>query len=219
MVRCSSGRSPTCSIGFGVFSVSGRRRLPYPPAMMTADSGARSSLTSRRSTRPSTVPVASTTTRLLTKLPRALSMAASTSAASADGPMVSGARFAISPQWRSRGAPARMARRMSPSLTTPRSDPASSAMISTPEPARSSCAMAAPIVVVGATRTPGSRSAAMGNIGLTPSWIRARPAGGARRRDSGRHWRRAASRSAMRERPPAPPRPRLPRAGSSSPRS
>ena len=59
IVRSSRGRSPTGSIGLGTFSVSGSRRLPKPPAMMTADSaGGLSTAMSRRSRKSASIALA-----------------------------------------------------------------------------------------------------------------------------------------------------------------
>ena len=56
MVRSSTGRSPTGSIGLGTLSVRGMSRLPKPPAMMTAESSDGSSTAMSRRSRKSDDP-------------------------------------------------------------------------------------------------------------------------------------------------------------------
>jgi hypothetical protein len=128
LMRCSTsrsrmGRPATRSIGLGRFSVSGRRRVPRPPAMITAQFGrkvAPSSSSSRCS--PSRRPCASTMG--ICRTDRAC-ISSSTSARLVSGPVAMKLRKTWGRRGESRAAPVSNARRMSPSVRVPTSWPSS----------------------------------------------------------------------------------------------
>jgi len=119
-----SGLPPTRSSGLGVASVSGRSRLPSPPAMMTAQAGSgggamRSSSKSRSTTRR--VPSTTGSCRIERPRIRAIAATADTPAAA-----TTGARFIASSTADSSVRPRRRALRRSPSVARPTRRPVAS---------------------------------------------------------------------------------------------
>ena len=120
----SSGLPPTRSSGLGVDSVSGRSRLPSPPAMITAALGSGGGATRSSRNRRSTTRRSASTTGSWRMERRRMSASAAPGAKLRSA--TSGVRFIACSTGASSDTPRRMALRKSPSVARPTRRPVAS---------------------------------------------------------------------------------------------